>query len=270
MALNGREYLITAGDHEATIVEVGAGLHSYTYRGVDVVCTYPNDHLPPKCHAGGAHALAEPTPWRQLHLRRDRAAATAHRTASTQRHPRAGALGALEAHAANTSQRHSACGTIWCRRPAGRSNCASRCAMQSTPRRGCRVRCQRDQHRNPPRSLRRRLSLVPVDSRAQRWPKRPCSCRRRSASSSTRSRCPVGLQAVAGTPYDLRRGKKLQEAAHGRRVHRARFDRAVAVSRRCTAKTGGAYLVRRDLPLPAGVHPRGTHRAGRRLSRSSR
>jgi aldose 1-epimerase len=57
MALNGREYLITAGDHAATINEVGAGLHSYTYRGVDVVCTYPNDHLPPK--AAGAVLM----PW---------------------------------------------------------------------------------------------------------------------------------------------------------------------------------------------------------------
>jgi len=52
MALNGREYLISAGDHVATINEVGAGLHSYTFRGADVASSYAKDHLPPK--AAGA------------------------------------------------------------------------------------------------------------------------------------------------------------------------------------------------------------------------
>jgi aldose 1-epimerase len=46
--LTGAQYVIEAGDHRATIVEVGAGLQRYTHRGVDVTCTYPEDVLPPK------------------------------------------------------------------------------------------------------------------------------------------------------------------------------------------------------------------------------
>ena len=49
MALTGRQFTIAAGEHEATIVEVGAGLRRYTLRGVDVTCTYGEDVLPPKC-----------------------------------------------------------------------------------------------------------------------------------------------------------------------------------------------------------------------------
>lgn len=49
MALTGLQFTITAGEHEATIVEVGAGLRAYRYRGVDVTATYGEDVLPPKC-----------------------------------------------------------------------------------------------------------------------------------------------------------------------------------------------------------------------------
>jgi aldose 1-epimerase len=52
MALTGRDYVISAGEHQATIVEIGAGLRSYTHAGRDVVATYSGDVLPPKC-AGG-------------------------------------------------------------------------------------------------------------------------------------------------------------------------------------------------------------------------
>ncbi|HVU90881.1 MAG TPA: aldose epimerase, partial [Jatrophihabitans sp.] len=48
MNLTGTQYVIEAGEHRATIVEVGAGLQRYTHRGVDVTCTYPEDRLPPK------------------------------------------------------------------------------------------------------------------------------------------------------------------------------------------------------------------------------
>jgi aldose 1-epimerase len=58
MALTGREYVICAGAHTATISEVGARLHAYTYDGVDVVCTYPGDALPPK----GAGSVLMPWP----------------------------------------------------------------------------------------------------------------------------------------------------------------------------------------------------------------
>jgi len=46
--LTGRQYVIEAGEHRATVVEVGAGLQRYTHAGVDVTCTYGEDVLPPK------------------------------------------------------------------------------------------------------------------------------------------------------------------------------------------------------------------------------
>ncbi len=48
MNLTGAQYVISAGEHRATIVEVGAALQRYTVGGVDVTCTYGEDVLPPK------------------------------------------------------------------------------------------------------------------------------------------------------------------------------------------------------------------------------
>lgn len=58
MALTGRQFTIAAGDHEATVVEVGAGLRRYAYRGVDVTVTYGDDDLPPR----GCGAVLVPWP----------------------------------------------------------------------------------------------------------------------------------------------------------------------------------------------------------------
>jgi len=49
MALTGEQYSISAGDHAAVVVEVGAGLRSYTYRGIDVTAPYSEDEMPPRC-----------------------------------------------------------------------------------------------------------------------------------------------------------------------------------------------------------------------------
>ncbi|MCW2495804.1 aldose 1-epimerase family protein [Jatrophihabitans sp.] len=49
MGLSGREFVISAGEHTATVVEVGAGLRSYRHAGTDLTATYPDDALPPKC-----------------------------------------------------------------------------------------------------------------------------------------------------------------------------------------------------------------------------
>ena len=49
MTLSGRQFTLTAGAHEATVVEVGAGLRRYTRDGADVTCSYPADALAPKC-----------------------------------------------------------------------------------------------------------------------------------------------------------------------------------------------------------------------------
>jgi aldose 1-epimerase len=46
--LTGAQYVISAGEHQATIVEVGAALQRYAHKGIDVTCTYGEDVLPPK------------------------------------------------------------------------------------------------------------------------------------------------------------------------------------------------------------------------------
>jgi aldose 1-epimerase len=48
MALTGQQYTLVAGEHEATVVEVGAGLRAYRHRGVEVTVPYSEDELPPK------------------------------------------------------------------------------------------------------------------------------------------------------------------------------------------------------------------------------
>lgn len=49
MALSGKQFTISAGDYEATITEVGAALRRFTFRGTDVTVPVGTDVLPPKC-----------------------------------------------------------------------------------------------------------------------------------------------------------------------------------------------------------------------------
>jgi aldose 1-epimerase len=65
MALTGRQFEITAGEHAATMVEVGGGLRRYTHRGRDITFAYDADELPPR----GCGAVLVPWPNR---LRRAR------------------------------------------------------------------------------------------------------------------------------------------------------------------------------------------------------
>ncbi|MEP7178729.1 MAG: aldose epimerase, partial [Pseudonocardiales bacterium] len=58
MALSGQQYDIVAGDHEATVVEVGAGLRRYAHHGVDVTVTYSEIEIAPK----GCGAVLVPWP----------------------------------------------------------------------------------------------------------------------------------------------------------------------------------------------------------------
>jgi aldose 1-epimerase len=46
--LTGTQYVIAAGAHRASIVEVGAGLQRYTFGDRDVTCAYGEAELPPK------------------------------------------------------------------------------------------------------------------------------------------------------------------------------------------------------------------------------
>jgi aldose 1-epimerase len=52
MPLTGRQYRISAGDFEATVVEVGAALRQYTHEGVDITASFGEDELPPRCCGG--------------------------------------------------------------------------------------------------------------------------------------------------------------------------------------------------------------------------
>jgi aldose 1-epimerase len=47
--LTGQQYHLAAGDHRATLVEVGAGLRGYRVGDVDVTVPYGEDELPPRC-----------------------------------------------------------------------------------------------------------------------------------------------------------------------------------------------------------------------------
>jgi aldose 1-epimerase len=67
MALTGRQFTIAAGAHEATVVEVGAGLRRYTVDGVDVTFGYGEDELPPR----GCGAVLVPWPNRLRNGRYD-------------------------------------------------------------------------------------------------------------------------------------------------------------------------------------------------------
>jgi aldose 1-epimerase len=58
MALTGKQFTITAGEHELTAVEVGGGLRRYAHSGTDVVAPYAEDELPPN----GAGSVLMPWP----------------------------------------------------------------------------------------------------------------------------------------------------------------------------------------------------------------
>lgn len=58
MGLSGAQFRLVAGEHEATIVEVGAGIRRYAVGGRDVTLPYPDDVLTPK----GCGAVLVPWP----------------------------------------------------------------------------------------------------------------------------------------------------------------------------------------------------------------
>jgi aldose 1-epimerase len=49
MALSGQQYVIRAGEHEATVAEVGASLRRYQHGGVDVTWPYGEEEIAPSC-----------------------------------------------------------------------------------------------------------------------------------------------------------------------------------------------------------------------------
>lgn len=65
--LTGQQFTLVAGDHEATVVEVGAGLRRYLHRGVEVTAGYAEGELPPK--ATGIALVPWPNRVRRGHYR---------------------------------------------------------------------------------------------------------------------------------------------------------------------------------------------------------
>jgi aldose 1-epimerase len=63
--LTGRQYELSAGDYQAVITELGAGLRELSYRGEPVIFGYQEDELPP----AGAGQLLAPWPNRVDHGR---------------------------------------------------------------------------------------------------------------------------------------------------------------------------------------------------------
>jgi aldose 1-epimerase len=56
--ITGAQYVISAGDYQATVTELGAGLRAFRYRGQPVIAEYVADELPP----GAAGQLLAPWP----------------------------------------------------------------------------------------------------------------------------------------------------------------------------------------------------------------
>ena len=83
----GAQWTIRRGGDELVVVEFGGGIRGYTRGGVDVVAGYGPDEMSRRRPWPAAHPLAEPAPRREVHPRRDRAAAGAHRTGQAQRQP---------------------------------------------------------------------------------------------------------------------------------------------------------------------------------------
>ncbi len=65
MTLTGEQFAIAAGEFRATVTEVGAGLREFTHRGVDITVPFDADALPPRCSG----AVLVPWPNRLRHGR---------------------------------------------------------------------------------------------------------------------------------------------------------------------------------------------------------
>jgi len=261
MGLTGRQFTIAAGDHEATVVEVGAGLRRYAHRGVDVTFTYGDGDLPPKgCGAvlvpwpnrlrGGKYTfdgkayqlpLSEPPTGNAIHGlgRWARWVPVRHETSAVTLAldivPQAGwpfevrvevtyALDAVGGLAVTGVARNTGTG----RAPFG----AGFHPYLSTRGHG--------------------IGEVTVKVPA------------RDRIVLDEAKVPVGMQSVAGTPYDLRRGRRLGALRLDDGF--AGLSTAGGPRRRARADAVGwcAGLVRRDVPVRAGVHARS---GGRRAAR---
>ena len=97
LPISGTRIPLRAGGYAAEIATVGASLRSLTADGRDLVVPFAEDEVRPLYRGVGARAVAEPRRRRPLHLRRDGAAAAAHRAGPRPRPARPRAAGATTA-----------------------------------------------------------------------------------------------------------------------------------------------------------------------------
>ena len=251
MTLTGEQFEIGAGEFRATITEVGAGLRGFTHRGVDVTVPFDADELPPWC----CGAVLVPWPNRI-------------------RDGRYTFLGESQQLALTEPDKHNAIHGLgrWARWTASvRQGDRVTLALDVVPQKGFpfEVRVEVTY------ALHAELGLS-VSASAHNHGTRPApfgagfhpylSTRGAALDATTvripaaerllmdEAQVPVGVQSVEGTPHDLRAGKQLGTfrmddgftglAGRGRpRVGRG-------------ARGGGRreVVVRRDVPLSAGVH----------------
>jgi aldose 1-epimerase len=207
MALTGQQFSISAGEFEATIVEVGAGLRRFTHHGVDLTVPYGEHVLPPK----GVGCVLVPWPNR---IRRGRYAFEGQEQRLALTEPEAGnAIHGL------------ARWTRWV--PVVVEQARVTLACDIVPQTGYpfEVRVEVTYAVHPEFGL--SVAMSATNHGAGRAPFgagfHPYLSTHGSALDAVTVRLPatqrllvddasvpVGIQSVAGTPYDLRRGRRLK------------------------------------------------------------
>ena len=197
------------GSRRDRIVEVGAALRGYTFAGVDVTVPSPPDVLPTKGNGsvlvpwpnrirGGRTsfagmqqqlALTEPTRGNAIH-----GLGRWARWAVTRQEP---------ARAAGPGRRAADRAT--------RSRCGSRWTYALDPARGLTQSVTARNHGGGPGAVRRGLPPLPVHPRRGAGRRHGAGARRANGCSLDDAGVPVGRAPVAGTPYDLRGGRRLGE-----------------------------------------------------------
>ncbi|MGH8861844.1 MAG: hypothetical protein ACRDVG_11545, partial [Jatrophihabitantaceae bacterium] len=207
MALTGQQFTISAGEYEATVVEVGGGLRRLTFRGVDVTAPYEPDVLAPR----GCGAVLVPWPNRIRHGRYSFAGEQQQLALSEP--DRGNAIHGLARWSrwVPTVQQSSRV-TLSFDIPPQRGypfEVAVEVTYQLHPELGLSVTMSAHNHGHGPApfgaGFHPYLSThgAPLDATHVRLP-----AQQRQVLDDVG--VPLGVQSVAGTPYDLRRGRRLK------------------------------------------------------------
>ncbi|PZS16178.1 MAG: hypothetical protein DLM57_11130 [Pseudonocardiales bacterium] len=208
MALTGRQFTLAAGDHEATVVEVGAGLRRYAHRGVDVTLTYGDDELPPK----GCGAVLVPWPNR-LRGGRYTFDGGGYQLALTE--PAAGnAIHGLGRWARWVPVRHEACAVTLALDIVPQTGWPFELRVEVTYRLDAEQGLQVTAVAHNTGAVRAPFGAgfhPYLSTRGHEFGEVTVKVPARERIVVDESKVPVGRQPVAGTPYDLRRGRRLRD-----------------------------------------------------------